>query len=212
MKKLLYVLLVLFTLSTIGLQAENAFSHGAKQTFDSKYKNLFAKKGDKHKKNKWKCDCESRCQLPCLKSEKCNLSFDLLAFPIGAPLAGHFKVSIFSPKGEIVGTTTIDASTLTDFTNFTIPVSAPICAGLYTVSITNVDATTNGGPLTGDPFLMVTVTNSCNSNCIQFTFPFEEILSFPAGCSIQAVINVLPHFVHFKECEEHCECKKKKEE
>src|SRR5205807_1660454 len=118
--------------------------------------------------------------------------------------------------GEVVGTTTIAASTITDFTHFTIPVHHPICAGLYTVSITNVDVTVNGGqPLFFSPFVLITVRNSCNENCIQFTFPVfesESLPAFPAECNIQAVINVLPHFVHFEECEEHCECKKKKEE
>jgi hypothetical protein len=232
MKKLLATaLLLLFTISTAGLQSkaanETALAH-VQASLSTKSTESLAKKGKsdkKHKKEELKCECKSRCSLRCLKNEHCMLSFDVSASnDINTPetLAGNFLVTVYAPNGEIVATMTIDASTIGTFTNFAVPVKAPICAGFYTVEITNQNVTViteevlaMDPPLDFQPFIQVTVTSPCNpTQSISTTFASfeasETASPFPVGSSLQQIINILPPFVHFEKCETECECKKKK--
>lgn len=198
MKTLSYALLVLFTFFGVAMQAETDV-----RAQKISHKKVFSPKGGK---DKWNCDdCKSRCSLKCLKSEKCTLTFDIRATNFSETLTGNFLISIVSPNGETVATSTIDASTIGASTDFFMTVPAPICAGLYKVNVTNINATFN-------PFFLIVVTNSCNNNCVQISIPaFEQnsFGSFPNGWTFQSAINILPHFVHFGKCEEHCKCEEK---
>jgi hypothetical protein len=230
MKKLLVTaLLLLFTLSTAGLKSETAYkmplaTKQASSTSTKSNLNLLPKKCNcekKHKKEELECHCKSKCSLSCLKSECCSLNFTVLTsqsgvIPIGSPVSnaipygeGFFFVTINAPNGEVVATMPIIRTDISNngTTPFTALVPAPICAGVYTVSIQN-----NTGDDFFQPFVQLTVTNSCNSKSVFVNFAQfegEDILSFPDGTSLSQAVNILPTFVDFEKCETECECKKK---
>jgi hypothetical protein len=231
MKKLLLTALVLlFTLSTAGLRSEISYKAPLQQIQAkaiSKGKKCDCEKNKKHKKEELKCHCESKCSLPCLKSESCNLTFNLTATSPDNDLAGSFLISIIAPNGDVVATTTIQGSNIPtqhndDDTptlgNFLINVPAPICAGHYTVVITNqgVDLDDSLGFV---PFTMIAVTNSCNSQSLVLPVPINllglgiyglfEPGILPDGSSTEIDVNIFPTFLHFEKCETKCECKKK---
>jgi hypothetical protein len=224
MKKFfLTAFLFLFALSSFGLTAaSNNQSQGCSSCSSSKKNNkksITAKKPRKHS-SEMSCACSSKCELGCQRSKTCNLFFTLVAQSPESPLVGQFQISIIAPNGDIVQTANIDASTISTSTddpgsnNFELEVPAPVCAGRYTVLITNVNVDLNG-TLGAVPFLQVNVTNSCNTNQINQPVPVNFQLFFndfepdilDPGTSTQIDVNIYPSFLpNFKKCKTECSC------